>query len=297
MQDHLSSLATPFYKENDGDKRPHLPRLQNWLTAHPWLGTILLFVYFIVLLRVVSFSLTPLVAHWHLTFIQKELIGESVYVLITLVPLALLGWWSRTGFTRGIRGKDLVLYIAPFLFLVGVTFFVIPAILAKSNTAIIITAVVIVVLVGITEEGFFRGILLQSSLRIGIWPSVLISSALFALAHISNVFSGITLNYIIAQILLGFSMGVVLAALRLRSGSIWPGILLHAAHDFPGILQLAINPHQVLNVSLTAALLGGGLYCVFLLPTTFILLRPRKARELRIVYGLDPAPTQPVIND
>lgn len=290
MQDHFSSPPSLPGKRNENIDILHLSPLQNWFALHPWSGTILLFVYFWGLAFLFDVLLSLLMRGWHLSLGAKVLIPESFYAVLVILPLTLLGWWSKTGFTRGIHARDLLLYIVPFILLVLPTFALLPGVLTESAPQLTILAACVVVLVGFVEEGFFRGVLLQCALPRGIWPSVILSTFLFSLAHIGNIFSGFSWNYIIAQVLLTIGMGVLLSALRLRSETIWLCILLHAAHDFTGMMQLFINPGQLFAVSLTTALVGGGIYCALLLLTAFILLRPRKVRELRMRYGLAPAP-------
>jgi sodium transport system permease protein len=67
-------------------------------------------------------------------------------------------------------------------------------------------------------EVAFRGLILNGlRQRFRPWPAVLLSAFLFAVYHM-NVFAVAPL----------FVLGVVLGLLTIRSGSIWPGILLHA---------------------------------------------------------------------
>lgn len=73
----------------------------------------------------------------------------------------------------------------------------------------------------ICEELFFRGFLFGGLLhRMSFWPAALLSAFLFGLAH-GDVGSFAVL----------FVFGVVLAFVRWRTGSIWPGIVIHAANN------------------------------------------------------------------
>lgn len=80
----------------------------------------------------------------------------------------------------------------------------------------------------ICEEIFFRGFLFGGLLhRMSFWPAALLSAFLFGLAH-GDVGSFAVL----------FVFGIVLAYVRWRTGSIWPGIVIHAANN--AIAGLAI---------------------------------------------------------
>ena len=79
---------------------------------------------------------------------------------------------------------------------------------------------------GICEELLCRGTLL-SGLRRGLGPvgAVLISSFMFAVLHLSPY-----------RFLPQFAIGVVLALLALRSGSLLPGMMVHALHNAGAVL-------------------------------------------------------------
>lgn len=79
----------------------------------------------------------------------------------------------------------------------------------------------------ICEEWFFRGFLL-SSLRRGLaaWQAVLLTGVLFGAFHVI-VREGLFVERIVPTTFLG----VILGAICVRSGSIWPGMLLHSLHN------------------------------------------------------------------
>jgi membrane protease YdiL (CAAX protease family) len=92
--------------------------------------------------------------------------------------------------------------------------------------------VLMVVIVGpLVEELLFRGVLLSALLqrwRTG-W-AVLISSLAFALVHLP----GLQYQwYALPELAL---LALVLAWLRLRSGSIWPGVVAHGVNNVLGVL-------------------------------------------------------------
>jgi sodium transport system permease protein len=73
---------------------------------------------------------------------------------------------------------------------------------------------------GICEELFFRGLIFSGMRRLGAWPAVLVTALLFGLAHAS-----------IYRLLPTFILGVLLGVLRWRSGSVLPGIAMHATNN------------------------------------------------------------------
>lgn len=76
------------------------------------------------------------------------------------------------------------------------------------------------VLTPLGEESYFRGVLANGLQRYGAWISVLASAAVFALAHGVNTVLPVA-----------FVVGVVAAVLFRRTGSIWPGVLVHALNN------------------------------------------------------------------
>ncbi len=98
-----------------------------------------------------------------------------------------------------------------------------------GSTGLIALLVLVAGLVPLSEELFFRGMLYGTLReRWGILPAVLISALLFALAHFLPVLMPAL-----------FVMGLILALLREYTGSVVPGILLHAMQN--GIALIAIQ--------------------------------------------------------
>lgn len=90
--------------------------------------------------------------------------------------------------------------------------------------------VAIVILAPLAEELLFRGFIFQGlRRRLPFWPTAIIVSALFGLVHF--------------QINVGldvFALSLVLCWLRERTGSLWPGIMLHATKNLLAFLLLFV---------------------------------------------------------
>jgi membrane protease YdiL (CAAX protease family) len=87
-------------------------------------------------------------------------------------------------------------------------------------------------MVGWSEEVMFRGVWLRGLFRsYGIWVAILGSSVLFGAMHVLNVFLTDDLHGAVLQAGAAFLSGVFLAAVRLRTGSLWTGIVLHGLWD------------------------------------------------------------------
>lgn len=89
----------------------------------------------------------------------------------------------------------------------------------RAPVSTLATLVLAVTVVPICEETFFRGFLFPGLARaMPVWAAVVTSALIFGAAH-ADLNSFVPLAII----------GAVLALLRWRTGSLWPGILFHAA--------------------------------------------------------------------
>ncbi|WP_180977494.1 CPBP family intramembrane glutamic endopeptidase [Janthinobacterium sp. ROICE36] len=125
-------------------------------------------------------------------------------------------------------------------------------------------------LVAISEELMFRAILLQGMLdRYAVWPAVLLSSALFGLAHTANGLTTGDVSGAMWQAIAATLQGVGYAAIRLRTRSVWPMVLVHGLWDYA--LVTATLPHpaedgaSILPTIALLAVLPLCLYGVYLL--------------------------------
>lgn len=95
-------------------------------------------------------------------------------------------------------------------------------------------------LVGWSEEVMFRGLWLRGLHRsFGIWVAILGSSLIFGATHVLNVLLTGDLKGAVIQATAAFLSGVFLAAVRLRTGSLWTGIVLHGLWDCGTFLAAA----------------------------------------------------------
>jgi len=87
------------------------------------------------------------------------------------------------------------------------------------------------------EEMLFRGLVFQRARQ--LWPAtaapaIYLSTVAFSLHHIA--INAAPHELATAQILFTLPLGIVLATLRERTGSLWPGLLVHMATNFPAAL-------------------------------------------------------------
>ena len=129
----------------------------------------------------------------------------------------------------------------------------------------------------------FRGVWLRGLFRsTGIWVAILGSSVLFGAMHVLNVFLTGDLRSALLQSGAACLSGVFLAAVRLRTGSLWTGIVLHGLWD-AGTFLVAAGA----TVPAAAAPTALGVYGSVVLSLTLFLLGLFFLRHSGRDYGKD----------
>ncbi|PYF06726.1 hypothetical protein C8J30_1248 [Rhodobacter viridis] len=135
-------------------------------------------------------------------------------------------------------------------------------------------------LVGFSEEVMLRGIVAQGVYtRLGFWPAVLGSTALFGAMHLLNVSLTGDMMGAVAQATAACLSGLFLMAVRLRTGSLWTGIVLHGLWDFATFL-VAYGAAPAPGEAAPSAWMATGLAAPFALIAVF-LLRPKGRAGMR----------------
>lgn len=156
------------------------------------------------------------------------------YTVLALGLVAALGWWDRIGLTRLGRRAAIAIFAYPTL--TGAVFLLLGIHIERSQIVPIV--LVGAPLIALNEEIFFRGIVLEG-LRPQGWRNAIIGSALlFGFAHAVNIVAGAHAAFTVMQIAATTAGGVTLAALRIRSGSLWPVVALHVALDVMALTTL-----------------------------------------------------------
>ena len=218
-----------------------------WSVADTWIG-----VFLLVLLNVGLLIIS-------LQEVRTELVQSAALILIQLaflLPLVLIFAskridWKYLGFGKfdwNILGLGCGLLIASYIIILFHNLILMALGIDTQGEAIfrffdslespVWFFIVGVVLAPIVEEIFFRGFVFQGfRQRYGWLNSMLLSSAIFAAAHLDPV-----------AFIPTFILGCLLAYMYHRSNSIWPGAILHflvnafglclayAATQYPGII-------------------------------------------------------------
>lgn len=121
-------------------------------------------------------------------------------------------------------------------------------------------------LTGFAEETMFRGVVLARLLPLGPLRAAAIASVLFGLVHLANIVIRGNPPVILAQAVGAACFGFGYAAVRLRTGLLWPLMALHLLTDL--FLQLGALPLIPVAVVQDVILLGYGLLLIGRRPGT-----------------------------
>lgn len=202
-----------------------------------------------------------------------------------LVPLILLAGEKKSLTGKSERFLHAILWCLPCL-LVCVANFPFSALLsgeAKIERMDLLWLFLLKCLsIGLMEEFAFRALilplLLESFPKRGELFSVLVSSALFGGWHILNLFGGASFGATALQVGYSFLIGVMLAAVFLRTGNVWMCVLLHALFDVGGLLVRNIGSGPFQDTLFWVFTVLAGIACTCHV-AAFLLRREKQRRE------------------
>lgn len=106
-------------------------------------------------------------------------------------------------------------------------------------------------MVGISEEVYFRGIILKLLKdNFPIKQAVVISALIFGIGHIANALSGTSTIYVFLQIINAIVFGMLATEIVVITKSIIPVIVWHFAFDFINHITLATGITEILVIGL-----------------------------------------------
>jgi membrane protease YdiL (CAAX protease family) len=156
-------------------------------------------------------------------------IGFVILTVISLVLMTRMRWWKEVGFRSLGEYRFLWLPVLPLI----VTLFQFNSgggELARGT--VVLFMLVLTALNGFAEEVFYRGLMLRALVPKGRWRALVITSLIFAFTHSMNVLTGWSPERVLWQLCYGFAIGFGWAAFALRTGTIWPLILIHFLNNF-----------------------------------------------------------------
>jgi membrane protease YdiL (CAAX protease family) len=173
-------------------------------------------------------------------FVSQGIAWPIVFAVLFLAIVIIAFRWRDVGFSAFSVRTALSLSWLPMVYLA--TFGFIIAIVGMPPLLSVIFIGINTVFVGISEEVMFRGILFKGlRSKLSLWPSMWLCCGMFGIIHVLNAFQTGQWTAATLQAVAAFQTGFMLMALRLRTGSLFPVILLHAIWD---CLPLLIASHS-----------------------------------------------------
>jgi uncharacterized protein len=196
----------------------------------------LLYVVLLLLAILVAYFLAGAITiRLKLSSVVMALMADGVLALIAIILLTRHHWWHDVGFRLPSHPRSLWLFAFPCLPIVlNITFF------GLGNPGIegLLLFLAAALLVGFVEESYFRGMMLRTLLGRGPWQAVIISSLLFGMMHVLNLAGGANLAATLLQVVYAVAIGLMYAALALRTKTILPLIVTHSLTDFFAFIAL-----------------------------------------------------------
>lgn len=189
--------------------------------------------------------------------------------------LAVVAWrrWRDVGLNQRPSARSLRLAWLPMLYIVGG--FGLAVQLGLPPASVMLWVLVNTFLAGLSEELMFRGVLLQALRQsVAVVPAVVLTTLAFGAIHSLNVFVTGELRAAVIQSTAAALSGLLFMALRLRTGSLWPSIVVHGLWDWAAFMAAlasakdpaaAAAPTGAMSLAPILLVLPNGLYGLWLM--------------------------------
>ncbi len=107
-------------------------------------------------------------------------------------------------------------------------------IICERGIKIAFSTIVYMISISITEEIFFRGFLLRYLLKRSMLYGIVISSVIFAVFHVVNLFQYKYNVYILLQVFCAFVVSICYSAITIQYNSLFPCFIAHALTNIMG---------------------------------------------------------------
>lgn len=183
--------------------------------------------------------------------------------VIVAIGVTVTGWWRDVGYTPSSSWREMPWVVAVALLVVAPLL----AGIRPLDASIYLVLILGYALTGFAEETMFRGVLVRLLRQRSPLAIATITALLFGLVHLSNIVIRGEVLVIVAQAIGAAAFGFGFAALRLRTNTILPLVIIHAVHDL--VLQMSTLPLIPTAVTQDIVLFALGLW----------LLRPPPRRK------------------
>ncbi len=145
-------------------------------------------------------------------------------------------------------------------------------------------------LIGIAEEFFFRGLVAQTLLehfgtsRTGVWQTCLLTAVLFGCGHLVNIIGSDTFGVLMQCVAAG-AIGLLLTAVYLRTRNIWVVAFLHGFTDIASAILSGLYDTATLADTISGYDASKLLTVLIYLIPTVVLLRRSKLPEIQLYWS------------
>ena len=165
-----------------------------------------------------------------------ELVSQQIIYALLLAPLFLLAVivffrWENIGINFPKTVRSLLVLWFPVLYIVvmlGVS-----SIKGFPDAQIVVFILVNSLLVGVSEELMFRGVLFKAAVsRFSMWQAIWLVSIVFGGIHAFNSFITGEISAAFIQAFMATMSGIWFMAIRIRTDSLIPVMIVHGLWDF-----------------------------------------------------------------
>ncbi|MDD2957679.1 MAG: CPBP family intramembrane metalloprotease [Lachnospiraceae bacterium] len=196
--------------------------------------------------------------------IQGYIIQGAFMMLSLLIPIVFMLILHITprqiGFRRMEKGSGkIVLYFLPLVASkAGFLFFS-----ANHDIHAVIALVFFTFAIGLSEEIYFRGLILKElETCFTVKKTVILTSVFFAAVHFAQAFSGSSLPMVLLSILNAFIFGIVAAEIAITTKSIIVIIIWHTLFDFVNWISLVQGTRELVLIVIQSVIMIA--YAVYL---------------------------------
>ncbi len=181
----------------------------------------------------------------------------ALTILLALGLLARMGWWREAGFNRPAEWRNLRLLWFPLL----VSALALVSGAFVSGPASLVSALLVLLVAAFGEELIYRGVLWRALAPTGPVRAMVLTSLLSAALVLGRAGTDGPWPEAVRLTALAVCGGFTYAALRWRTTSIWPVILVHTAFAFAvGLATLGAVTYPLMMLLSTLGFLAYGIY-------------------------------------
>lgn len=226
-------------------------------------------VLVVVIALVLFYVFKPVTGDETVDMLISGIVPRSVVGVVALILLCLSGLKSILIPDLKRFGKNIV-WCIPCIFVVIANFPI--TALASGGASIVRTDLIWLfaidcLCVGLMEEALFRGVVhwsvmsFLSKKKYKNALTVLITSALFGLFHLFNLFSGASVGATFMQVGYSFLIGAMLSAVMIKTKSLWFCTALHALFNFGGNVVFYLGQGEFQDVYFWVFTAVAGVIC------------------------------------